>query len=596
MKGSTRSVAAANSWGTFGRCIEWLESLSDKYWINPDHKAYHYETFFMRLIFAVATYKDFYFGTASVCPVIRDYPNGIAAWIPVDWMCEPAVIPIMKLLLVVAIVMYLFDRTAPFGLLYIAMYHTGWAAIKSSDGVIGHSNQGTSLALLAQSLYYGPVAFKRIVRFINRRWKVPFVQHTKWINLPDTCDEENNHSLAVYYSQQAMCAVYITCAITKDAKSGGNWMESVSNIVLQVVKSNDEQYYTQSRGSSLESNWMASTLVSVIIAFPIVSFFTFGFAFFAEKYCMLFLFNRITLLFGGVALYGMHEMIRITMQLNFVGFKRIIFAQWINLPFWIVWAYHMVRGRPYPILVTKDDKNEDKSDASETRKVSKSILQKISNRRRRPWALFKMAWKKFPFKLAFFMIFCCVTLEEWYPFSHFPMYANSSRPSATYYMITDGDDGVFQTFKVFQFKAPFLKKKFGKVSMKEVCDFSTGMCTPGKDSTLVERAANHTLRSIFKETEPHHRKYDTVFPWKIYRVDVTKENGVIYKNPVILGTMDKESALAVATPQYRKAYLEGKTAAVAPTRPMPGKQFIPNQAPFLPNGVFGAVRSWLKNQ
>lgn len=316
--------------------------------------------------------------------------------------------------------------------------------------------------------------------------------------------------MAVFYAQQAIAATYVMAAISKYQKSTGNWMAEAQNIVVQVVKANQMEFFNRLK-PGLQQNALSGFILSFCIQFPLAAQLVFGGGLYFEIFAFLSLFNRLWLLFGGFVLWMLHEGILIMMRLDFYKNQRILVAYYMNLPYWTVqflmlvsnalasrphlnvtWKNANNKLRSILILITSENPSfrgipflgfftsatssnlsssnassgggsHDGTNISNTNNTNTKRRSLHLSRNQRPidrWVRRGRAvWHKIPWKFMILLLVICYNIQEFYPFSHFPMYASNTEETELLF-VTDGEDHALPFLTYFATRTTSLKKYY----------------------------------------------------------------------------------------------------------------------------------------
>jgi len=129
-----------------------------------------------------------------------------------------------------------------------------------------------------------------------------------------------------------------------------------------------------------------------------------------------------------------------------------------------------------------------------------------------------LAWV--PFKLMLAFIVLSLVVEEWYPISHYPMYANPPK-NHWYVYVSDGGDQPLPLQTVFGLRTAFLKKVY-RDRLKRM---------PKK------AAAEATLAYVYEEgIKVDHPKPDEL---RLWRVNLRAGKKSISRKPALLGKIKK---------------------------------------------------------
>eukprot|EP01102_Stenamoeba_stenopodia_P000140 TRINITY_DN10107_c0_g1_i1.p1 TRINITY_DN10107_c0_g1~~TRINITY_DN10107_c0_g1_i1.p1 ORF type:complete len:628 (+),score=112.24 TRINITY_DN10107_c0_g1_i1:160-2043(+) len=594
-------------------------------WNTPIHYK-PYEHFCMRLILVALVYSSF---ASSGCKGVDSEllslrPNGIARFVDVSWICSPFVRLFWNPVFLLASIFYVIKYFTYPSLAVITIMDLLFFTMKNSKGWIGHSNQISSIVLLTQFSYYTFV----YVRNYIIQWKgCPewltelLIPYEDWIAdgatsvLPTSspssegADGSNGKSqketltiedMAVFYAQQAIAATYVMAALSKYQKSTGNWLAEAQNIVVQVVKANQMEFFNRLK-PGLQQNAFSGFILGFCVQFPLAAQLVFGGGLYFEFFAFFALFNRIWLLLGGFVLWMLHEGILIMMRLDFYKNQRILVAYYMNIPYWTVQFLIMVTNAlaSYPhlnvtwknannklrsilIVITSENpsfrgvtlihQQSNQGTLSATKRRSLQL-----SRNHRPVDVWvrrgRVVWHKIPWKFMVLLLIICYNIQEFYPFSHFPMYASNNEETELLF-VTDYEDHALPFLTYFATRTTSLKKYYR---------YNRGLClnqgghTPD-ECTLI--TGNQTLSHFYQLSQVAQDQRAAIvksfLPLKLWlRVVQLWPNSTITTADYLIARYPSSAvsiSLSAATPVETKLFSLGKMMTDA----APGQKVIAN--------------------
>lgn len=139
--------------------------------------------------------------------------------------------------------------------------------------------------------------------------------------------------------------------------------------------------------------------------------------------------------------------------------------------------------------------------------------------------------KRFPFTFVLVMVGILALMREWYPFSHFPMYARFE--NYTYYVyVTDHNETPLPVESLFGIRTANLKKIYQKELRRIARDHPRG--TKGLPREQRREAGDYVLQFL-RENSANPRKTDAIRGLKLYQVDIRGVNGRIEKEAYLVG-------------------------------------------------------------
>jgi hypothetical protein len=146
-------------------------------------------------------------------------------------------------------------------------------------------------------------------------------------------------SRVIYTVQQMVAAAYVVAAVSKLWRSKGTWISQSSNIHLQFLKNQRQDYYETLQLT--DTNWA----VEFVMQHPAWAKLMLAGGLFLELFAFLALWNRKLALIVGLGLIGMHSMISRIMLLDFDLNVYVVAIFFVNVPYWI---WRRCHRRPMP--------------------------------------------------------------------------------------------------------------------------------------------------------------------------------------------------------------------------------------------------------
>jgi hypothetical protein len=142
-------------------------------------------------------------------------------------------------------------------------------------------------------------------------------------------------------------------------------------------------------------------------------------------------------------------------------------------------------------------------------------------------------WRAVPCKLLWALVAACALLQEWYPFSHFPMYSNFE-PFTYYVYAADGDDQPVPLATAFGIRSANLKKIYDR----ELRRLAKGKPRGMKSLTLEERGvAGKYALEFLRANSVDPARTDALTRLKFYQVDIRMEHGHITKHAQLVAEL-----------------------------------------------------------
>jgi len=139
-------------------------------------------------------------------------------------------------------------------------------------------------------------------------------------------------------------------------------------------------------------------------------------------------------------------------------------------------------------------------------------------------------WSAVPCKLLWALVAICALLQEWYPFSHFPMYSNFE-PYTYYVYVADETDQPVPLVSTFGIRAANLKKIYDR----ELRQLAKGLPRGMKSLSLEQRAVagNYAIEFLRANTVDR-RRTDALDGLRFYQVDIRMDHGHIAKHAQLI--------------------------------------------------------------
>jgi len=132
-------------------------------------------------------------------------------------------------------------------------------------------------------------------------------------------------------------------------------------------------------------------------------------------------------------------------------------------------------------------------------------------------------WRAVPCKLLWAFVAVCALVQEWYPFSHFPMYSNFE-PHTYYIYLADSEDRPVALQSEFGIRT----SNFKKIYDRKLRELGKGKPRGTKSLTPEERAEAGRYAIGFLRQNSVKRSRAQAFPaLKLYEVQIRMEGGAI---------------------------------------------------------------------
>lgn len=332
-------------------------------WYQPGQTSYTgLEWLVMRLLLAWVVFTSFkaagYDALQWGSSVGRGFrtistPRGIAQFVDVTWIANPANAPTVAAVVAITLVLFVIGAAPLFSSLTLFVLHVCFGTLENSQGHnIYHTSQIVCFGLLGVMLgaiydyvqalrKHGIAGLKEALSqrwsWLPYAWKHPAALMRRGANHFEQAVEQSR-TRAIYTVQQLIAIAYVVSGISKMWITHGTWMAQVKNIGIQFVKNQQNEYY-----ETLAPPPTIPWSVDFAQHHPSLATVFFSIGLWLEILCFVALFNRAFLLVFGIALILMHHFIAQFMALYFAYNQWILFAFYVNLPFWLFFAWRRRR-------------------------------------------------------------------------------------------------------------------------------------------------------------------------------------------------------------------------------------------------------------
>jgi hypothetical protein len=269
-----------------------------------------WEMTLMRIAFAVMVWQSvppFYYQTTL------PHPNGLAHFVDLSFLMNPAILGVLRGVLAVALLFYAAGLFPFLSLSVMTFLLAACGSLENSQGAINHSFQPLALIALAQWAVAGVFVIRD--RLVHKTAFFPLA----------TAETQR---LLIHAAKVALVSCYVTSALTKWERSGGQWIQRTPNLAVAIAKTNATSYLN---AFETASHW-AKTAPALIIDHPHLTRIFFGFGFALEFLSFLALLGRWPAILIGVSMIAMHHMIAEVMGLHFAIFEKLALIFLVNAP------------------------------------------------------------------------------------------------------------------------------------------------------------------------------------------------------------------------------------------------------------------------
>ena len=234
---------------------------------------------------------------------------------------DPATMSVLKAWLLPLLVVYVIGYIRWLPLVYMLVLSLAVGTLKNSQhGEISHRFQIITMILMVQCGWHLLCAGRWLYgRSAGRQ----FHFHHGW----------NVDRIEVFVSQSAIVAIYLTTAITKMIRSGGEWLWQIQNVGVDLQKTWGQDYYnTLSQDAPGWAVWIKDS----VTAHPWLAIVIFGPGLIAEFAIVLGLYGRMKAFIVGGALVVLHVGAITVMKLEFEQNIACLLIFFVNVPFLVL--------------------------------------------------------------------------------------------------------------------------------------------------------------------------------------------------------------------------------------------------------------------
>lgn len=269
-----------------------------------------WEIFVMRALFA---WLCLIMLPAAVPYLSQPVPNGLAHWLDLTFLADPATYAGLRGAMAVSLAGYVLGVLPAVTLGFPAVLLTLVGTLENSQGAIGHHLQVTCLVALAQTVVYAMARGEG-----GGPWWRP---------------DLSIHRRAVHWAKLVIVAAYMTSACVKLIASGGLWIVQLPDISLQLLKTHANVYYDT---LVPQQGWLAERLPEWIWRHPNLTRLAFGPGLLLELGAFVALAGRRPALLIGAGLLVMHVLARVVMKLAFSAHEWLLVIYLVNLPYFAI--------------------------------------------------------------------------------------------------------------------------------------------------------------------------------------------------------------------------------------------------------------------
>jgi len=262
-------------------------------------------------------------------------PNGLAQYFDFGFVADPVIHTVLLAVLIVALLFYIRGKAMLPAVGFMLFFWCSKGTLIQSRGAIGHDTQVVALVLLGQFLAY-------LQGFACDRWNRPLKSGT----------DLNAHDLAVYYSQQMVAMTYFLAGASKLLRRGWwewhsiplvpQWAVDTVNMPIAIAQTYEKLYLNELSQPVLDRGM---AIAEFLAAHPQLCRLLFSGGLLVELVAPLALLGRRSALLIGLALVGMHILIRTFMGLAVLHFEAMVLLYLVNVPMLLVAATRYFRRR-----------------------------------------------------------------------------------------------------------------------------------------------------------------------------------------------------------------------------------------------------------
>jgi len=296
-----------------------------------------YELLIMRVLMSLVILRVMPGGTSLT---EQPHPVGLAYWPGIDFsfLADPMAFKIVETVLYVSLAVYCTGRFLFVALPLMLFSVVAIGTLENSQGAATHSTQIVALCLLAQCV-----------------WHVYAVIKGRWSDGDSTPSERRltEGRMAVWLTQQAIAAAYVVSALSKWIAKG-DWVRDSSNFPLQIVKSQQMDYYNDLQPPTVDKGDygivsdmlrpIADWMEHVLRTYPSWAPLLLAPGFYLELFAFMLLAGRKTGAIFAVLLIFFHLTIAEMMGLNFKFNIYLLVIFFFSVPLWFEWAGRKALG------------------------------------------------------------------------------------------------------------------------------------------------------------------------------------------------------------------------------------------------------------
>ena len=296
-------------------------------WRLPTIEYGAFERAAMRVLFAIVVAVHL---RPSLAHLQITQPNGLAHFVDLHFLLDPAIYAIGRYLLWAALILYVLRIGWSIALPYMTAFSIAVGSVNNSHGAISHYMQIVSLVLCAQTAAHFYSLLRR--------------------NRPGdrSAAAVERERRVIEWSQQAIVATYLVSALTKLIRTSGMWFFQSPLIALQIIKTNDQDRYDHFGAAGYEN---APAIADWIVQHPLITGMVLSTGLLLELVAPIALFGRRFALGYGLSLLLFHASVHRVMKLHFLYNEYLIWIYLVNVPFWLAFLWFRLR-RPNRPAVT----------------------------------------------------------------------------------------------------------------------------------------------------------------------------------------------------------------------------------------------------
>lgn len=252
-------------------------------------------------------------------------PAGLAHLVDLTWLSRRDVHRRLRLLARIGLCFYIAGIGLPVVTPLLLLYVVARESLNNSQGAIQHAWNAVALVLLVQAGLYGFQTFNAVFR--------------PEFAFPSGATYDQ---VALFWSQQAIIVVYFTAGLYK-LVSARAWLTNAPRMVLQIIKTSRQSFYTRLDASHLDRS---DRVVTQVLRHPHLTRLLLASGLLLELGSPLFLHNRMTQLAGGMLLILFHLLNARYLQLPFREQRLLTGVFFLQIPFGLATLAELV-GVPW---------------------------------------------------------------------------------------------------------------------------------------------------------------------------------------------------------------------------------------------------------